>query len=632
MGYAIEAKNMLRTCKIIVILIMLLAGLFVLSGTTSATPAGYLYNVDHAITASSDGALPCAVMELLVYNTSGTNGNNVLYVGSNCRSDFNDIWINDSTDTVTFPHYINWSASDGNHVNIIYNITTGVPLGGTTIKIHYGYSAANNHENATGVYLLYDDFLGVAVNSALWDTSQTPTVNGGILSLNGSANENIFSKASFPNNTVLTFRASYPASTIAPYSQVGYRDVIEQNIACFFTDSSTTYVQTYSASTGSAVAKTWDNTWHIFKIERAGGHALYYIDDVKTDISANVPQSALKILFMEGANNQNIQIDYVYVSMYVAHPPTDGSWGVVAGDILQSTKFTLSSLIGVYSGVQVQVTNINGNNVASGVTGIDGSITFQLYRNTYYHISFIDIESGIDAEWYGYPYDQENTVWIWPPGFFNPFNWFTGVADSVTGYFTDGTPSTPDVTKGVDTAVAFGDLTGGDGYYAAIYNDHSNSTSTVNYSLYVYNFTGLGWYLVNASTIAGSQNNVNFTIDGATNNTYMLNITGTTGIYGNVYRSSQHTFMAQWSMLGFTWPGWFNLYAALFLILGIAMAGTRRYELGVGVAIVVVTFICDMLNLMSSIVTHGQVFIMLTLMVVVIIIYAVAKWRREHGI
>jgi hypothetical protein len=130
----------------------LLLTLIVCAGVSYALPAGYTNQVQHTIAGSSDGLLSSYVMRLTIYNQTGTNSGSVLYVGSACRSDFNDVMINDSTDTTTFPRFISWSESGANYVVIYYNITTGVPAAGTTINIYYGNSAATNPDSGSNVF------------------------------------------------------------------------------------------------------------------------------------------------------------------------------------------------------------------------------------------------------------------------------------------------------------------------------------------------------------------------------------------------------------------------------------------------------------------------------------------------
>jgi hypothetical protein len=183
----------------------------------------------------------------------------------------------------------------------------------------------------------------------------------------------------------------------------------------------------------------------------------------------------------------------------------------------------------------------------------------------------------------------------------------------------------------VGSAVDYGTLSAGQGFFSGLYSDLSGSTTSVDYQLYKYNKTTLRWDLADSATESGSSNIHNFTIAGVSNNTYLLNMTGHSALFGTVRRSAEHTFQPQWTLLGFSWPSWANLYFVLAIILGIAYAGTRRYELGVGVLLIATVFSFDMLGMMSSFATHEMVFILLTLMTIMVIIYAVAKWRREHG-
>ncbi len=291
-------------------------------------------------------------------------------------------------------------------------------------------------------------------------------------------------------------------------------------------------------------------------------------------------------------------------------------------------SYTLSNN---YPGVLVRAYDSTGLLVNTSYTGSDGSVNLLMNNTEYYTVWFNDAARSINVTWQGNPYYSPIYVWFWDNQW-NPFGFISGVADSAAGYFS-GNQTTTDVTQGVQTAVSCGDLPGGNGYFAALYSDTSGSTSSTDYTLSLWDTTTNDWATVDSQTVAGTASQVNFTITGAANHTYLLNIVGHSVVYGDVYRSAQNTFNPEWEMPTGTegWPVWAVGYFALFLILGLAFTGTKRYELGVGVGLIAIVFVVDMLGMLEDFVPHAAVFVMLSLMVITVIIYSVAKWRREHG-
>jgi hypothetical protein len=207
---------------------------------------------------------------------------------------------------------------------------------------------------------------------------------------------------------------------------------------------------------------------------------------------------------------------------------------------------------------------------------------------------------------------------------FNPGTWFDIGGSSDSG--------NADSTESVQTSVAYDTLDNGKGYFAGLYNDLSGSTSQIEYKLYQYNISTRGWDQVNSSTINANTGSANFTIASVTNKTFMLNITGHSSIYGNVYRNAVHTFPDQWPDMTPGWPAWAMMYGALGLILIVALLGSKRFELAIGVGIIITTYITSMLGWTSQFISPAVMFIMLSLMVVVLVIYAVRKWREDHGV
>ena len=74
--------------------------------------------------------------------------------------------------------------------------------------------------------------------------------------------------------------------------------------------------------------------------------------------------------------------------------------------------FTLKNMFGVrYSNIDATVYD-NGDTVASGITGYDGSVVFHLFEDVEYRITFINASQSISEEISLYPRDNEYTVYV----------------------------------------------------------------------------------------------------------------------------------------------------------------------------------------------------------------------------
>lgn len=629
----------------IVILLLAIPILLVLtSGVAAAAPVGYSNHLQHTITGSIDGAMSSGVMKLVIYNQTGSTWGKYLYVGAACQNDFDDIVINDSTDKVTFSRWIDWSHSGPNFITLYYNVSTGIPFEGTTINLYYGNPNATNSDSPSSVFTYFNTFS----SSTGITTSGAVTVSGGDLSVK---NGGYAYMGNFGNgNTMLAYGSisNFQGAGVIGYygyTLVGFADAGLNNAATI--GQHTTYangvkgivrnVNGGSGGDGSISTYSGDKLYEVCRGPASNRYTVDGIDVFTTSsyyTSATIPLMAYA--YSAWDLNEYTVLHWVAVMKGTINPPTDSGWtsgaGTTVSDMVQPTRFALQSylLSNNYPSVSVTVYDSDGEVYATGTTGSDGSASFMLYRSSYYTVRFVDEAHGVDATWSGYPWDADNPVWFWPSNW-NPFGWIGGIAGSIGSYF-GGNETTMDVTKGVGSAVSYGDLPGGAGYFAGMYDDHSASTTSVQYTLYKFNKASLTWDTADSATIAGSSSVKNFTIAGVSNNTYRLNMTGLGSVYGTVYRSAEHTWQPQWSLLGLgSWPAWATMYFALIIILGVAMVGTKRYELGIGVMLICVTFVCDMLNLMGDLVPHEVVFIMLTLMTIMVIVYAVAKWRREHG-
>jgi hypothetical protein len=527
--------------RVVLIVVLALIGVSLLSGVAVAGPAGFTQSISHAITGSSDGVLSSYVMKLIVFNTSGDNGGNTLYVGDACRSDWNDIAITDQTGNIKYPHWINWDESGSNFIVLYYNITTGVNLGGTNIIVWYSYPGAINSENPYGVFKLFDDFNTGVLNSTTWGNNGAFSISNGAITItaNNSITRMIRSVKVFSVNTEFVVKlktAHWQSSAYGEY--INYLIGGNNQMYAFycFNGLQGMYYQVDANGSSSAPIAGWSaNTWHVQRMIRDGVNArdIMIVDDGSATIVAGHFWTAAAVFDISASGTgSSITCDYIYAMPYTSNPPQDGIWGIGSSDILQVTSWTLYKLdviglsVGPVTGAAVSVYDVNGNLFKTGTTGNDGSIAIQLYKSTYYNITFI--KGDIVKYWYGYPNNPNGYMiyiypweFIWRPGGQGPDTEYRTIVSYLTAQLNGTNQNNGDIT--------------------VYYNDTSGQTTTTTIDIYKrLNMTSD--QLVATYTTASNNINHLFTINSVTGKDYKVVITAQNTHYGTITRTYTWTF------------------------------------------------------------------------------------------
>lgn len=138
------------------------------SGTWLSELSGYMYRREHRIKGSSEGYLENYGVNITVYRTTGTTTGDKVYVGTKCRTDFNDIRFVDKTTGEVLQHAKTGEVTNG------MGFTVKVPYLGQNqnydIYIYYGNAAATTDvSNWNGI--VYDDIGWIAPSSIITNPS-----------------------------------------------------------------------------------------------------------------------------------------------------------------------------------------------------------------------------------------------------------------------------------------------------------------------------------------------------------------------------------------------------------------------------------------------------------------------------
>ena len=130
--------------------------------------SGYNYRREHRIVGSTEGYLENYGINMTVYRTTGTTTGNKIYVGSNCRADYNDIrFVNKATGEV-LQHAKTGEVTNG------MGFTVKVPYLGKNanydIYVYYGNSAATTDVSSWNG-IVYEDIGWIDPSSVITNPS-----------------------------------------------------------------------------------------------------------------------------------------------------------------------------------------------------------------------------------------------------------------------------------------------------------------------------------------------------------------------------------------------------------------------------------------------------------------------------
>jgi len=157
---------------------------------------GYTYTFNHTINGSTT-ALSYYVMEFNVYNTTGTNANNTIFLGNHVQSTFADLRITDKNNTV-LPYWIG-PTMGANNVSVYVNVTY-IPAGvnSTYLRFYYGNSAAVSASNGMAVFPFFDNFtIGSGGLNSWWTATGNGVLNWGNMILQGSGDAVLYSNSAY---------------------------------------------------------------------------------------------------------------------------------------------------------------------------------------------------------------------------------------------------------------------------------------------------------------------------------------------------------------------------------------------------------------------------------------------------
>lgn len=270
-----------------------------------------------AITITNNGP------DLTDFQVSFTLDTAALIRAGKMRSLGEDIRVTDSDKTTLLPF---WVESINTATTKIWVKVPLIKTGTKTIYMYYGNPNATDAQNGANTFVFFDDFSSGVIDTAKWNTTGSPGISNGILTI--PAGSRLQSNTSFTNPLVLEFRSSYISTggfstsihqglvssneRILHYADRNGANLVQISKAGIITDVNTNYLNNYQ------VRKIiWDSSkpivrWYANDIESSGSSSVS---------SSYIPIGSMSLLFQTSGEYGSISLDYVFIRKFTSAEP-----------------------------------------------------------------------------------------------------------------------------------------------------------------------------------------------------------------------------------------------------------------------------------------------------------------------
>ena len=173
-----------KILEITVLFIILAAGTAAFIQPCRSSIVDLAYHKPFAVS-SALGAGSDYQVKLIVHYGSGVDSGNVFYLDGNCRSDFGDVRFVGS-DGATFLSYWMENMVPGGSATFWVKINDDLSSSSSTNYVYYGNSGYSSASDGVATFILFDDFGGSSLNSALWEPYGTIGPENYVISLANS--------------------------------------------------------------------------------------------------------------------------------------------------------------------------------------------------------------------------------------------------------------------------------------------------------------------------------------------------------------------------------------------------------------------------------------------------------------
>lgn len=290
---------------------------------------GYELAAEINIGSSADGELKKYQIELQIFRGTGTNHDNVIYLGSKADNWPYDIRFT-SSDRETLLDF--WREEYDEDGGIWWVEVPLIPAsGGVKIYCFCGNPGGTDVSNGDATFRFGDDFEDSSVDTTKWTVTGSYEERSGRISVYKTTvgNASLVSKSTFarPARVIMAVYATPDGST----SNMAWRGglVSEPNrVGIRAVQGSVRTFTTYGTNTLDQSRSTDFSTIHRYRLEWRDGKVEHFVDgelEASTTDNQYIPSVALPIEYLAyygSGSGQYIYIYYVWVLAHTANPPT----------------------------------------------------------------------------------------------------------------------------------------------------------------------------------------------------------------------------------------------------------------------------------------------------------------------
>lgn len=280
-----------------------------------------------------------------VNRSAGSDSGATVYLNGKCEEDYDDIRFTTSDGETPLDYWIESSSST---VASIWVELDSIPAGNTDFYIYYGNPGASAVSDGGATFLFFDDFSGSSLDAGKWTSSGSPSVSSSVVTITGTAWENIISKTTFATNTRFKQKASllkdyygfsgYAGSTPLSGAFIGYylNNPTAGEINAETNNGSVSY-QALGALSG----------YKLYEIVRNGStNGKFYVNgSLVATLSTNLYKGTTSALMTAQSADCQILCDWIFISKYTETEPTISTWES------EEEQFPASSVAADFSGL-----------------------------------------------------------------------------------------------------------------------------------------------------------------------------------------------------------------------------------------------------------------------------------------
>jgi hypothetical protein len=208
--------------------------------------------------------------------------------------------------------------------------------GTSTIYMYYGNAAAGSASDGNATFVFFDDFPGTTLNGTKWDSwDVNVSVAGSVVTI---TNTGAWGGIVSTNEYSLPYRFVARAQKTTTYGngQVGmekwYASTGDDTLNILDTWGGTRpqvyYTSKYDDTDEWDEVGTWElSTWYHYEITGKSDEVKYYrdstLDNTETNVNA-IPTGTMFVLLSSAAVDDQLLVDYCFVSKYVSPEPVTG--------------------------------------------------------------------------------------------------------------------------------------------------------------------------------------------------------------------------------------------------------------------------------------------------------------------